>query len=286
MNSLLLKISKTLANAIPKQLRLKISIIISKLLWLRAEEVFYFRSGILKYEDEYISGEKFLKEIILKRLFAEHSIETPVLFDVGANTGDYSKNLREVYPCSKIYAFEPNPNAFQKLKNVAEPINVKCFNIGLGNKQQELEIYFPQNEKATQHASLNKQVLTNLHQESVESEKVEIQTLDYFCKVQNIKTINFLKIDTEGFEYMVMQGAENMINNDCIDIILFEFNEMNVYTKVFLKDFYDILSNYNIYRLDSNKLINLNVYKTENEIFKYQNIVAFNKRLNKVYERT
>jgi hypothetical protein len=65
-----------------------------------------------------------------------------------------------------------------------------------------------------------------------------------------------------------------MISLDRIDFIQFEFNEMNIISRVFLKDFYQILSNYNLYRLDSNRLIPLFNYDSTNEIFKFQNFLA------------
>ena len=88
-----------------------------------------------------------------------------------------------------------------------------------------------------------------------------------------------LKIDTEGYESEVLKGASRMISNELIDIIQLEFNEMNVISKVFLKDFYNMLPGYNFFRLDSNRLIALNNYNPANEIFLFQNIVAVKQNL-------
>ena len=59
----------------------------------------------------------------------------------------------------------------------------------------------------------------------------------------------------------------------------FEFNEMNVISRVFLKDFYDLLGDeWDFFRLDTRKLIYLGRrYDSANEIFKFQNIVAIRK---------
>jgi hypothetical protein len=57
---------------------------------------------------------------------------------------------------------------------------------------------------------------------------------------------------------------------------------MNVISKVYFRDFYQLLSdNYDIYRLDTQKLIRINHYDTFLEIFKFQNIVAIIKNLTK-----
>ena len=60
-----------------------------------------------------------------------------------------------------------------------------------------------------------------------------------------------------------------------IDLIHFEFNEMNVASRIFFKDFYDLLKGYRFYRMLPDGLIDLGEYKAyQMEIFGYQNIVA------------
>jgi hypothetical protein len=70
-----------------------------------------------------------------------------------------------------------------------------------------------------------------------------------------------------------------MINGGNIKIIQFEFNEMNIVSRVFLKDFYQILKAYKIYRLCETELIPLFHYDSINEIFKFQNIIAIHDKL-------
>jgi hypothetical protein len=105
----------------------------------------------------------------------------------------------------------------------------------------------------------------------------EITTIDKFCLKNGIDYIHFMKIDTEGHELEVLKGAASLISREAIGIIQFEFNEMNVLSRVFLRDFYRLLEGYNIYRLDTNRLVPLYGYSPENEIFRFQNFVAFNK---------
>ena len=60
---------------------------------------------------------------------------------------------------------------------------------------------------------------------------------------KKIDDIDFIKIDVEGHELAVLQGAVNMINQNRIKVIQFEFNVANILSRVFLKDFYDLLEN-------------------------------------------
>ena len=61
-----------------------------------------------------------------------------------------------------------------------------------------------------------------------------------------------------------------------IKCIQFEFNEMNVCARVFLKDYYELLPQYQFYRLVEKGLKSLGNYSPKNEIFRYQNILAVN----------
>ncbi|MFD1466651.1 FkbM family methyltransferase [Hymenobacter caeli] len=236
----------------------------------------YRSIGILKYQTPELSGEAYLMNELLSKYLDFSSNRKPIIFDVGANVGNYSIDLSRIYPDSQIFSFEPNPSTFNKLKfNTSALKNIQVFNFGLGSKKSVLNIYTYQNDLDSEHASVYREVLSDLHLSNDLVEKqVAIETISDFCNGNNIEQIDFLKIDTEGFEYEVLKGAIDLINRNKISIIQFEFNEMNVISRVFLKDFYDLLQNYELFRLDSNRLINLGHYNSINEIFKFQNIIA------------
>ena len=81
-----------------------------------------------------------------------------------------------------------------------------------------------------------------------------------------------LKIDTEGNELNTLKGLGNWISNGKIKAIHFEFNEMNVISRVFFKDFWDILPNYNFNRMVQDCLVPIKQYNQVRCAF--QNIVA------------
>jgi FkbM family methyltransferase len=238
----------------------------------------YNNIGILKYQNAIVSGENFLITKILNNNLS--TVSRPILFDVGANVGNYSLMLIEEFPQSKIYAFEPNINTFQQLvANIGN--SVRCVNAGLGSEEKAEKIYTYSNNLASTHASIYKEVFSVFHgtNDIIESE-FQMMALDDFCEKENIDTIDFLKIDTEGNELNVFKGGKSMISNGRVKIIQFEFGEGDVFSRVFLKDFYNILTDYNIYRIDSERLIPLFKYNVANEIFHYQNLIAVRKDLN------
>jgi FkbM family methyltransferase len=239
----------------------------------------YNKNGILNYENNNISGESFLISEILPKYISKH--EKSVIFDVGANIGNYSSSLAEIYTSCFIYAFEPNFKTFNQLKKNTENLKrIIPINIGLSDKKKEKKIYTYLNELDSEHASLYKEVFSDLHKNNkITSLKINLDCLDEFCKNHKIDTIDFLKIDTEGHEMDVLKGGLQMINGGNIKIIQFEFNEMNIVSRVFLKDFYQILKAYKIYRLCETELIPLFHYDSINEIFKFQNIIAIHDKL-------
>ncbi len=239
----------------------------------------YNNIGILNYVNDKVSGEDFLLSEVLPKYISTN--RKAIFFDVGANIGEYSANLASIYSVSSIFSFEPNFNTFNILrKNVKSLKTITPVNIGFSDTKKRSEIFTYLSDLNSQHASLYEEVFSDLHKnKNIVSIKIELESLDDFCIKNNIDNIDFLKIDTEGHEFDVLTGSIQMINNGKIKIIQFEFNEMNIISRVFLKDFYQILKDYKIYRLSEKRLIPIFKYNSTNEIFKFQNMLAIHNTL-------
>jgi FkbM family methyltransferase len=242
----------------------------------------YNTMGILKWENEILSGEAFVLDEILSKIISKNKVA--ILFDVGANIGNYSMMLTKKYPNARVYSFEPNSHTYSILKENIKGTKVEVYNYGFGSEKCKENIYVYKNNTISEHASLYcefaKVISSELGKQEVIPIEIEIETIDDFCLENNIVNIDFIKIDVEGHELAVLQGALNMINQNKIKIIQFEFNVANILSRVFLKDFYDLLNEkFEFYRLDTNRLIYLGEYNSTNEIFKFQNILAINKMI-------
>lgn len=233
--------------------------------------------GVLNYYDHNISGEKWLIDYIAQNYLIS------VFVDVGANEGSYTEIV-----CSKIktcsaYCFEPIPQNFQKLsQRLGGKPNIKLFQLGVSDSQKEAILYDYAHNQGSQHGSLYKDTFTRFYQEQIVEIPIQLTTLDNIAQQEQLSKIHFLKIDTEGHEFSVLKGAKTLIEKGQIDIIHFEFNDMNVDSHVFMKNFVELLADFDLYRLLPQGLLPIHYQKALfNEFFAYQNIVAFRKGLKK-----
>lgn len=202
-----------------------------------------------------------------------------VAFDIGANVGEWSANLIHIQPKVTIYAFEPIPLLVDIFRaNFCAYPNVLLSPLALSNKKEErVFTYYPELPCLStlyQRFEVEKQL--GLHPIFF---KVNTERLDTFCKNNGIQHINFVKIDTEGSEWDVLFGAEELLKSQSIDIIQFEYGGCYLDSKTTLKQIYDYLTAYQyaIYRISSDGLIEIQTWCPELENFVYSNYLAVKK---------
>lgn len=220
-------------------------------------------------------------------------IDSPVVFDVGANVGDYSLCLREHLPAAKIYAFEPAKSVYQEL---ASRINgadaegqIKPYNLGFSDSEKLVELYSytVEGEDASVLSSIDQRLPTQvLDVRTSSSELVQIQTIDGFCEAEGINRVDFLKVDVEGHELSVLRGAQRMLTAGKISMIQFEFGPANIYSRTYFYDFWSLLSGmYDLFRIVPHGLAPINYYGEHHEIFLTTNYLALKKRDSQSRER-
>lgn len=232
--------------------------------------------GILNFENDRLSGEHYFLQHLASN--KNHSNKL-IIFDIGANIGSYSNKIKKLYPTAEIYAFEPHPKTYKRLSIEASKNNFMAFNLGCGERSGNLKLFdYNDNLEGSQHASVHKDVIEKIHNSASTEWEIKVITLDDFLKDMKITHVDLLKIDTEGSELNVLQGCKKAIEDQIIDVIHFEFNEMNVVSRVFFRDFYSLLPNYAFYRMVPDGYIPIDSYNPLFcEIFAYQNIIAINR---------
>ena len=211
--------------------------------------------------------------------------EKPMLcIDIGANVGNYSKYLLE-NSLTKIIAFEPMPQSFKELKNLKKKYKerLNIFNIGVGDKQTSKTLYYDKNN--LQWANFNNEVNSiDYLRNNNKKIKCKINTLDNLLKKKiklKIKKIDLIKIDTEGFEFEVLKGAQKTIKKLKPKYIQLEYNWHHLFKNINLFYFSKNLKNYDTYKIlpFSKKLMKIDSSKPEHNYFNYSNIVFVRKKI-------
>ena len=199
-----------------------------------------------------------------------------VFFDIGANIGNYSKMIKEVFSeyTITIHAFEPSVNTFKILnKNLSGTKGIIYNNHGLGDCKQTLKLYSSQQQIGL--SSLYERELDYLGLNLDEIEEISVITLDDYCKENDIHYIDFMKIDVEGHELKVLEGASRLLHSGKIAHIQFEFGGCNIDSRTYFKDFWKALApKYNIYRILKDGLWPIDAYHEKLEIFSTINFLA------------
>ena len=203
-----------------------------------------------------------------------------IIFDVGAHQGKYTDEIIEKFPDSKLYLFEPSKKSFEYLKNKYKNLDkIKIFNYCLSDTVGEKILYL--NSDMDSRATLTHREESRTNSYWNEKEVVKSNKLSEFWKNElNYEQIDLLKLDVEGEEFTILNDIID--NLDKVKLVQFEFGESNIATKIFFKDFWELLNDkFQIYRYTHfNQLIEIKEYSEYEEFFRFTNFLAINKKLN------
>ncbi|MDD3138571.1 MAG: FkbM family methyltransferase [Lachnospiraceae bacterium] len=135
-------------------------------------------------------------------------INAKTMVDAGANIGYISMYLGKKHQDMKVYSFEPLKPTFDMLKENVENNelkNINIFNFGLSNKEED--VYFYYYPEGCGNSSLE-----NLSERNdVQKIMCKTKLLDSVYAELEEDSLDFIKCDVEGAEFMVFQGAHNVL---------------------------------------------------------------------------
>jgi FkbM family methyltransferase len=152
--------------------------------------------------------------------------EAPVIFDVGANVGATAQRYRALYARAQIHCFEPYAPSFARLSaalagDALISLHPTALSSAPGrallnvNRNAETNSLLPSDRRAARYWG------EGLLETETEVE-VAVQTLDGFCAERSIERIDVLKIDVQGAEYSVLEGADALLAAARIGVIYME----------------------------------------------------------------
>jgi len=183
-------------------------------------------------------------EGLVQRFCLEHFAKEPqsVVFDVGANVGLWSRSLLEQAPrrgVVQVHAFEPCLETFDTLRS-----NLDCWRhtdrvvtnrLALSAAPGSMNFY-----SYGQNAGRNSVYAAGGRTQTVCT--VPVETIDRYCQQNAIDRVVLIKIDTEGHDFEVLQGAREMLQKQRVDLIQFEYNCCWVDARHYLKDAFSFVA--------------------------------------------
>lgn len=217
------------------------------------------------------SGEK---EVLKRLKNTFNSNENLVVFDVGANIGGYTNMVLDCLDEQvQVHAFEPSIQTYEMLQKNVTSKQVHLNNFGCSDKTHTMPLY--SDKSGSGMTSVYNRRLDFLGISMKENEQSKFVRIDDYCQENQIGHIHLLKLDIEGHELSALKGAQEMIDNNSIDYIQFEFGGCNIDSRTYFQDFYYLLHDkYDIYRILQNGLHKIDNYSTHLEIFVTVNYLA------------
>lgn len=193
------------------------------------------------------------------------------VFDVGAHVGAWSLHVLEHHPGVRLYAFEPSPATFVELERNLDGSGGIPVKVALSDSAGMMPF----------HVHPDASSLDGFYDrvpESVGSSTIEIPTarLDAYCEANEIERIDYLKIDTEGAELLVLRGATGLLENRSIQLLQFEYGGTYPDAGITLREVFELLSSfdYELYRILRNGLLHVDGWRDTLETYRYANYLA------------
>jgi FkbM family methyltransferase len=175
------------------------------------------------------------EERVLRRLA---SFKFDTVFDVGANTGGWAIRVQRYFPEASIHTFEISEKTFQILqRDLPGPaFHHNCFGLAEAAGERNYLDYGDSSHVNTliERSRFHDQALDRREKTSF------MENGDGYCHKNGIDRIDFLKIDVEGAEHLVLKGFGGMLHAGKIRVVQFEYGYVNGDAGFLMRDFYEL----------------------------------------------
>lgn len=191
------------------------------------------------------------------------------VMDVGACVGDWSLRVLAANPAAEVHCFEPfPPNVAALHRRLGDRAQIVPMALGA----EESELHFHIAAQAGAGANLG-----SLYPQGPsgpeDSLKVAVIPLTDYCDAAGIERIDCLKIDAEGAEMAILEGALPLFRQGRIGLVQFEYGGTWIAARRYLKDVFDLLvgCNYRVGKLMQTGYRPVSDYFVEMETFRQSN---------------
>lgn len=176
--------------------------------------------------------------------------------------GKHQNNLKKIFNNSLIYAFEPHPESYVTLSEAfSEYKDVHTFALALGKQNGQSDFYintYSETSSLLENDEHSKEIWGEGAMNFAKIVKVKLSTLDLFLEENSIKAIDILKMNTQGTEYQILEGAFDTLKQNKVKMIYTEIIRLPTYKGQ--KNFYEIVklladSSFNLYGIYNHRYI-------------------------------
>lgn len=219
-----------------------------------------YGSGGFDYKNE-VSA---IKQVI-------EGVSDPIVFDIGANRGDWTKEFLKQIPNARVFCFEPDASSkFEIPKNIGNQQNVEIHNIALSDVSGKTSLY------STKTLWGGASIIPDESRQEYSTLEVSVSTLDEFV-LSHLVYPDVIKVDVEGAEMMILLGGKETLK--VTSVVEFEFGMSQCKSKFYFKDFFDFFRScgFEIGRISPSGLKTIRVYDPIEEYFRTTNWLAYKK---------
>ena len=216
------------------------------------QRVFWSRLG-LPFVKAYTAFSRRWEYVVMNRsLLAECNGEywllsllpqAPLVLDVGLNVGAFTREALRRRPHARVVGFEPARSMQRECAtSLGAESRVELVPVAVSNQRAVMEFHDSADGSSSLLGSRETVSQTYL---------VDTVTLDDFADERGYSRIHLVKIDVEGYDLHVLEGARGLLARQAIDVFSFEYNEPWIASRRFLKDACDYLADkpYVLFRL-------------------------------------
>jgi len=173
--------------------------------------------------------DSFQRHCRLSKFLTNNSIH---VFDVGANIGQSISRYRDKFPSCFITSFEPNPQAFSLLeRSWGGVFGITLNPIALTNYVGRASFYVTRVSEVSSLLKPTERMIELSSERKYDHETINVSTmtLDHYCQENSIRNVDILKLDVQGSELSVLQGAEKLLQEGKITLIYSEVTFAETY---------------------------------------------------------
>jgi FkbM family methyltransferase len=203
----------------------------------------------------------------------------PLIFDVGANQGDWSRALLKKLPRARIVMFEPAAGCQSHLQSLISE-RVQLVPCAVGSEPGTAQLW--SSSETDGAASLHPRKDTYFATLQFQPQAVAVTSIDHYISQHALERVDLMKLDIEGHELAALQGADAALSAGKIHALAFEFGAANINSRTFFRDFWEYLDarKFDLFRITpGGSLLAISSYSEDLEHFRgVTNYLAFARR--------